>query len=72
MKRSFKLNDLDCANCASKMEVAINKFEDVESATINFMSSRLIIEAEKDKFDDVLDRAQKAITKIERGCTIQR
>lgn len=72
MKRSFKLQDLGCANCAAKMEVAINKMKEVENATINFMSSRLIIEADEDKFEEVLNNAQKAITKIERDCVIQR
>lgn len=72
MKRSFKLSDLDCANCAAKMEAAINKLDAVDNATINFMSQRLTIEAAEDKFDDVLDQAQKAINKVERDCKIVR
>lgn len=72
MKRSFKLSDLDCANCAAKMEAAINKLDAVDNATINFMSQRLTIEAAEDKFEDVLDQAQKAINKVERDCKIVR
>lgn len=72
MKRSYKLIDLDCANCAAKMELAINKLDEVENATVNFMSSRLILEAEDTNFDFALDNAQKAISKIERNCKIQR
>lgn len=72
MKRTFKLEDLDCANCAAKMETAINKLDAVEHATINFMSQRLTIEAADDKFEEVIEQAQKAIRKIERGCKIVR
>ena len=38
MKKKFKLEDLDCANCAAKMEAAINKIEGVEKATGSFMN----------------------------------
>ena len=72
MKKSFKLSELDCANCAAKMEAAINKLDSVDSATINFMSQRLILEADDDKFNAAVDLAQKAITKVERGCKIVR
>ena len=72
MKKSFKLSELDCANCAAKMEAAINKLDSVDSATINFMSQRLILEADDDKFNEAVDLAQKAITKVERGCNIVR
>lgn len=72
MKKSFKLSELDCANCAAKMEAAINKLDSVDSATINFMSQRLILEAADDKFNEAVDLAQKAINKVERGCKIVR
>ncbi len=72
MKRTFKLSELDCANCAAKMETAINKLDSVDNATINFMSQRLTLEASDDKFDEAVDLAQKAINKVERGCTIVR
>ncbi|MCQ4636828.1 cation transporter [Anaerovorax odorimutans] len=72
MKKSFKLSELDCANCAAKMETAINKLDAVDSATINFMSQRLTLEASDDQFDEAVDLAQKAISKVERGCKIVR
>lgn len=72
MKRTFKLSELDCANCAAKMETAINKLDAVDSATINFMSQRLTLEADDDKFEEALDLAQKAISKVERDCKIVR
>ncbi|MGF6375977.1 copper chaperone CopZ [Clostridiales Family XIII bacterium PM5-7] len=70
MKKSYKLENLDCANCAAKMEAAINKLDDVDNCTISFMSQKMTIEAEDEKMDSVLAEAQKAITKVERGCKI--
>ncbi len=70
MKKVFELEELDCANCAAKMEAAINKIEGVTSATVSFMSQKLTIEADEKDFDKVLKAAQKAIGKIEPDCRI--
>ena len=72
MKKKFKLEELDCANCAAKMEDAISKIPGVESVSVNFMAEKLTIEAEEDKFEEILDAAQQAITKVERNCKIVR
>lgn len=72
MKKKFKLEELDCANCAAKMEDAISKIPGVESVSVNFMAEKLTIEADEDKFEEILDAAQKAITKVERNCKIVR
>lgn len=70
MKKVFKLEDLDCANCAAKMEEAIRKLDGVTSATISFMAQKLTIEAEEDKFDSVMKQAAKVCRKIEPDCRI--
>lgn len=70
MKRTFKLENLDCANCAAKMESAIGKIEGVTSATISFMTQRLVLEGSEDKFEELIAKAQKAIKKIEPDCRI--
>ena len=70
MKKVFKLKDLDCANCAAKMENAINKLDGVEKATISFMTQKMVIVADDDKFDSIVDEAQKIIKKIEPDCVI--
>lgn len=72
MKKSYRLENLDCAGCAAKMEAAINKIDGVKSASISFMSARLIIETDDDIHSEVLDKAQKAIKKVERDCLIVR
>lgn len=72
MRKSFKLQDLDCANCAAKMEAGIQNIDGVQSATISFMTSKLVLEADDDRFNDVLDEAERVCKKIEPDCTILR
>ncbi len=65
MKKTFRLEGLDCANCAAKMEKAINELDGVKNATVNFMSTKMVIEAEEDKMEAVIGSAEKIIKKIE-------
>ena len=70
MKKVFRLKDLDCANCAAKMERGINKIDGVESATVSFMSQKLTVEAADDRFDSIMDEVVKVCKKIEPDCVI--
>ena len=70
MKKTFKLEDLDCANCAAKMEAAINKLDGVQKATVSFMTQKLTLEAEEERFDEVLKEAVECIAKVEPDCRV--
>ncbi len=70
MKKIFKLEDLDCANCAAKMEDAIGKIEGVEEVTVSFLTQKMTINAEEESFDKILKKAAKIIKKIEPDCRI--
>ena len=70
MKKTFKLEDLDCANCAAKMEAAIKKLDGVQNATVSFMTQKMTIEAEDDRFDEVVKAAVKCISKVEPDCRV--
>ena len=70
MKKVYKLEDLDCANCAAKMECAIQKIEGVNSASVNFMGQRMTIDANDDNFDSIMKQVVKVCRKIEPDCTI--
>ena len=72
MRKAFKLQDLDCANCAAKMENAIKNIEGVKTASISFMTQKLVLEADDDRFEAVLDEAQRACKKFEPDCVILR
>lgn len=70
MKKQFKMIDLDCANCAAKMEAAIKKIDGVQDATVNFMSQRLTLEADETCFDEIIKKVVKTCRKVEPDCTI--
>ena len=64
MKRKFDI-EVDCANCAAKIEAAIQKIEGVQSASVSFMTQKLVLEAPDDLFDAILKEAAKTAKKIE-------
>lgn len=70
MKKSYKLENLGCANCAARMEDDINKLDGVEKAQVVFMTSKLKLETSTDDIDSILDQAQKIITSYEEDCLI--
>lgn len=72
MRKVFKLEDLDCANCAAKMEAAINKIDGVEKATMSFMTQKLTIVADDARFDAIMDEVERVCAKVEPDMTIQR
>ena len=65
MKKKFKLEDLDCANCAAKMEEAIKKIEGVNDANVSFMTQKMMVDAVDDKFDDIMKEVVKVCAKVE-------
>lgn len=68
MKKVFKLEDLDCANCAAKMERAIKKIDGVASANVSFMSQKLTLEADDARFDAIMKEVIKTCKRIEPDC----
>ena len=70
MKKKFKMENLDCANCATKMEAAIQKIPGVKSAAISFMTQKLTLEAEEEHLEEILAKAQKCCGKVDRDCII--
>ena len=70
MKKKYA-TEVDCANCAQKVEDAINKVEGVTSATVSFVQQKLIIEAEDDRFDEIMANVVKAAKKAEADFEIE-
>ena len=65
MKKKFAMEDLDCANCAAKMEDAIKKIEGVHDATVSFMAQKLTIDADGDRFQEIMQEVVKVCKKVE-------
>lgn len=72
MKKKFKLQDLDCANCAAKMEEAIKKIDGVNDASVSFMTQKLTIDAADERFDAIMDEVEKVCAKVEPDTKILR
>lgn len=71
MKKVFMLEDLDCANCAAKMEEGIKKIDGVINASVNFVMQKLTVEAEEKDFDGIMKKVVKVCKKIEPDCRIK-
>ena len=72
MKKRYKMIDLDCANCAAKMEAAIKKIDGVNDATVSFLTQKLTLDADDARFDAILDEVVRVCKKVEPDCVIQR
>lgn len=71
MRKTYELEELDCANCAAKMEAAINKLPGVEKATITFMTSRLsLVVPEGTDMNALLPLVQKEISRVDAACKV--
>ena len=70
MKKKFKLQDLDCANCAAKMEDAIKKIPGGNDANVSFMMQKMSVDAEDDKFDAIMEEVVRVCAKVEPDCKI--
>ena len=72
MRKAFKLDEIDCANCARKLQEGIAKLEGVKSVSVNFMTQKLTLEADDAEFDGVLERVVAYTEDVEPDCEIIR
>ena len=70
MKKKFKMQDLECAHCAAKMEEGIKKIDGVIDVSISFMTQKLVIEADEEAFDEIMKKVVAVCKKIEPDCKI--
>lgn len=71
MRKQFALTDLDCVNCALKMENAIRKIDGVTDVSVSFMTQKLTVEADDSRFDTIMKEIVKVCKKVEPDCEIQ-
>ena len=71
MKKTYKI-DVDCANCANKMEDAARKTPGVTAATVNFMALKMIVEFEEGQDPKaVMEQVRKNCKKVEDDCELR-
>ena len=64
MQKKFKI-EVDCANCAAKIETAVKALPGVQRASVSFMTQKMLLEAEDDRFEELLQQAVRAAKNIE-------
>ncbi len=70
MKKTFRLEDLDCAVCAAKMEDAVKKIDGVSDASVSFMTQKMTLDADEARFDEIVKTVVKVCKKVEPDCKI--
>lgn len=70
MKKKLKMTNLDCANCAMKMQEAISKLDGVNDVQINFMFQKMTIDADDERFDEIIKLAAEECKKFEKDVAI--
>ncbi|MCD7742180.1 MAG: heavy-metal-associated domain-containing protein [Ruminococcus sp.] len=70
VKKTYMMEDLDCANCARKMQDAVCKLEGVDGCEINFMMQKMIIEYDDENEDKILKQVKKCVKRVEPDCTV--
>ena len=71
MKKAFKIRELDCAHCAQEIEEAASKVTGVNKVRVNFLSERMTLDAEDDKFDAVLEEIKKIVKTLEPDAVLE-
>ncbi len=70
MKKTYRIEEIDCPVCAAKIEAGIQKLEGVRFASLNFLAESLTVEADDDVFDSVMKKALAVCKKVEPDCTV--
>ena len=71
MKKILKFSDIDCANCAAKVEKNISKLDNVESVRVVFLTQKIILEVNDNcDWNALLKQIEKEAKKVEPDCEI--
>lgn len=70
MRKSFQLSDLDCANCAAKLEAAISQIPELSNVSVSFMAQKLSFDTNSDNLEEIIKQIRQIINKIEPDCEL--
>lgn len=71
MKKVIRMENLDCAHCAQKMEDAVRKIQGVNEVSINFMLQKMTLDADDSCFQQVLTEVKHVCKQVEPDCTLK-
>ena len=69
MKKRYKF-EVDCANCAAKVEAAVKKIDGVNDVTVNFMAQKMVLDADDARYDEILKEVIAVVKKVEPDCEL--
>ena len=70
MKKTFRLEGLDCANCAAKIEKKVKSMDGVKDATVSFFAQKLVLEADDGRFDEIARKVAEVVHHTDADCTM--
>ena len=70
MKKTFKLEGLDCANCAAKIEKKVKAMDGVKDATVSFFAQKLVLEADDAQFNEIARKVAEVVHHTDADCTM--
>lgn len=70
MQKKFKI-EVDCANCAAKMENAAGKIDGVNKISISFMAQKMVVDADDARFDEIMKEIAKVCKKVDSDFSIE-
>ena len=72
MKKTFLLEDLDCAHCAQKIEDKVASFDGVSNCKVTFLTQKLVYDVEDDKAGEVEEKMRKFVKETEPDVTVKK
>ena len=70
MKKVLRMENLDCANCAAKMEKKIKKIAGVNEVSISFMAQKMVLDCDETRYDEIFDEVQRAVRSVDKDCSV--
>ena len=72
MEKAFRIDGIDCANCAAKIEKAVRKIDGVQNASVSFFAQKLILEADDARWDAIVEEVCRTVQRVDADCTVRR
>lgn len=72
MKRNYRIDGLDCAHCAAKMEKNVSKVKGVKEVSINFLTTKMMLDLEDENLDEIIVGIEAAVKDVDPRVVLKR
>ncbi len=72
MKRNYRIDGLDCAHCAAKMEKNVSKVNGVKEVSINFLTTKMMLDLEDENLDEIIAGIEAAVKDVDPRVVLKR